>query len=488
MKQHLTIRLIPVAIIVLALIVTGWTFLRDGSSDAQPAAEPLEEWTFVSEPDLKAPVIDVSRYDVPGGDSASDDPIFLAPKDGESMTGPLIVEADGDPIWIGPDERTYDLRVQEYRGKPVLTRWRGDTTTPYYGVGEFVLMNRSYEEIATVTTRGVMRADYHEMTLTDEGTALLIGHRLVRRDLSARGGSERGWVADGIVQEVDVATGRVLFQWSALKHVPIEMSALGLRAYGSGASRTDPYDYAHLNSVTEDGDDAFLISARNTNAVYRVDRNTGDIDWTLGGKASDFTMAGDAKFFWQHDAQRQPDGTITLFDNQAAPRKAPRSRGLRLALDMNTHTARVVTEYLPPDGRLAGSQGNLQVRDNGNVFVGWGSRHYYSEYTADGELLMDADFGTGESYRAYRLPWVAKPSEPPALVVADGTAYVSWNGATEVAAWRFLAGKDADSARDLGTVQREGFETSAEVPNAPYIAAQALDRDGRVLATARAAS
>jgi hypothetical protein len=472
-----------VGIVAVALVVVGWTFLR---SDGEETAESVQEWNYVTMPEVTPPTIDVSKYEVPGQRRATDDEglIFIAPKDGESMTGALIVNSDGTPVWIGPQDRLYDLRVQQYQGKPVITYWRGDTILPYYGSGEFVLLNQQYEEIATVTTHGPpAAADYHEMTLTDEGTALMIGHRLVRRDLSFKGGAHRGWVADGIVQEVDVATGKVLWRWSALDHIPINQSMTGLNRYGSGI-RSDPYDYAHLNSITEDGDGAFLISARNTSAVYRVDRATGNIDWTLGGKASDFAMSPHARFYWQHDAQRQSDGTITLFDNEGAPPKAKRSRGLRLALDMKTHTARVVTEYLPPDqNRLSGSQGNVQVMPGGHVFVGWGSRHYFSEFTADGDLLLDGDFGTGESYRSYRSPWVGKPSYPPTLTVDDGTAYVSWNGATEVASWRFLAGDDPESVRDVGTVRREGFETSAEIPDAPYIAVQALDADGNVLAT-----
>ena len=481
MTQRLSFRVTAAVIVVLALIVVGWSFRDDGPGDA--SAEAYQAWSFVSEPDLSAPVIDVSKYDVPGAPPSDQGMIFLSPKDGEARTGPLIVDNQGRPVWIGPEERAYDLRVQQYQGQPVLTFWRGDTITPYYGAGEFVLLNEEYQEVASVTTHGVIAADYHDGTITDHGTALLIGHRLVQRDLSARGGSTHGWVADGIVQEVDIATGKVLFQWDALSHIPISDAMIGLKAYGSGESREDPYDYAHINSVTEDGDDAFLISARNTSAVYRVDRDTGKVDWTLGGKSSDFTMAGNSEFYWQHDAERQADGTLTLFDNEAAPPRAHQSRGLRLALDMKTHTASVATSYRPPDGRLAGSQGNVEVLPNGNVFVGWGSRHYYSEYTADGRLLVDADFGTGESYRTYQMPWTGRPTQPPSLVVSDGTAYVSWNGATEVAAWRFLAGEDAESARNVGEVRWEGFETSAEVLDAPYVAAQALDANGRVLTT-----
>jgi outer membrane protein assembly factor BamB len=483
MLEHRTFIAAAAAVVLALVAVVSWNFRDDSEEEEEPAEVAPQEWTYVSEPDLVAPVIDVSTYDVDGAaESKPDDLIFLAPKDGKSMTGPLIVDAAGQPVWIGPDVRAYDLRVQEYEGEPVLTYWRGVSPHPTYGTGEFVIVDQSYEEIATVTTHGIMKADYHELTLTDDGTALLIGRRLERRNLTAKGGPRAGWIADNIVQEVDIETGKVLFEWSSLEHIPISEAQVGLRAYGDG-TRSTPYDYSHLNSVTEDTDGSLLISARNTNAVYRVDRETGEVDWRLNGKNSDFTMVGNSRFAWQHDAQRQPDGTITLFDNEAGPPKAKQSRGLRLALDMKTMTARVVTEYLPPDGRLSRSQGNMQVRSNGNVFIGWGEEPYYSEYTADGELLLDGDFGTGESYRAYRLPWHAQPSTKPALAVENGTAYVSWNGATDVAAWRFLAGADAASARDVGTVRREGFETSAEVPDAPYVAAQALDANGRVIRT-----
>ena len=479
MRDRRSFLFAAIGAVCLALLASvAWNF-RDNPEEVEAA----REWSYVSEPDLVAPMIDVSTYDVEGAPaSGADELIFMAPKDGESMTGPLIVDAKGEPVWIGPDVRAYDFRVQEYEGKPVLTWWRGENIHDTYGAGEYVLVDSSYREIGSVTTHGIIRADYHEMTLTDRGTALLIGHRLVRRNLSMLGGSPRGWVADGVVQEVDIATGKVLFEWSALGHIPLSESKVGLGQYGDG-SRAAPYDYAHLNSVTEEPDGSLLISARNTCAIYRVDRETGAVDWVLGGKSSDFTMLGRSRFAWQHDAQRQADGTITMFDNEAGPPVRDESRGLRLALDMRNHTARVVTEYLPPDGRLANSQGNLEVLPNGNVFVGWGEEPYYSEYTADGELLLDADFSTGETYRAYRLPWHARPTTPPALTVDGGTAYVSWNGATEVASWRFLAGNDAASAQDVGTVRREGFETSAEVPDEPYIAAQALDSDGRVLRT-----
>lgn len=471
-----------VAAVVMATTVVGC------QDEADPLAGPDLSGGYVSRPDLGAPEIEVETFGPPLR-AAEDEMVFLAPKEGEPMTELLIVDSDGEPVWIHPlgEARSYDLRAQEYQGRPVLTWWRGEQLGLGYGAGEWVVMDDSYEEIATVTTRDTRPADFHSMTLTDDGTALLISYPEVRRDLSSIGGPEDGYVLDGVVQEVDVATGDVVFQWSALDHIPLSETRIDVQtAEGQEGGPDSPLDYVHLNSVAEDGDGSFLVSARNTSAIYRIDRRTGEVEWRLGGSNSDFAMGAGATFAWQHDAQRQADDTITLYDNQSTPPMDDQSRGLRLELDTESMTAEVVTEYLPPDGRLAESQGNLQVLPDGNVLVGWGQQPYYSEYTQNGRLVLDATLGSGESYRAFRMPWAGFPTDPPDLVVEEGTAYVSWNGATEVVAWRFLAGADSASAEPVVTARRTGFETSADVPGEPYLAVEALDADGQVLATAEA--
>jgi len=473
-----------IGLVLLALAITAYRYYS-GPDEGRPPGQ-----YFVSRPDLSAPKIKIIDYNTPTGRSATaaQDPVFIAPKEGEPMTGPVILDADGDPIWIHPlhDEiRAFDFKVQKYQGKPVLTWFQGPDLALGYGQGKYVLMNESYQRIATVNTQGSL-ADHHGMTLTPDGTALMITYREIPYDLSDIGhGPKDGYLLNQVVQEVDVATGKVLFRWSALGHIPVDQTEIkvGPNVQIDG-SEDNPLDFAHINSVTEDSDGDLLISGRNTSAVYKVDRQTGKVEWTLGGEASDFTMAGNSEFVWQHDVHRQPDGTITIFDNEAAPQVGPESRGLRLALDMKTMTARVVTQYLPPEERVAASQGSVQVRRNGDVFVGWGKEPYYSEYTGDGDLLFDARVIDAQSYRAHRQAWVGHPVDPPDIAVKNSTAYVSWNGSTQVTAWRFLAGDDAASAQPVGTVPRSGFETSSKVPDAPYIAAQALGDDGQVLSTA----
>lgn len=489
-----------VAVVVALIALAGCSGDDDSGSapDSEPSGPQAAEsdvpaWEFVTRPDLTPPKIDVTTEGEAGERAlAGGDPVFIAPKDEKApMNGPLIVDADGDAIWAHPlgDRWSYDLRVQRYDGRPVLTWWRGDTHPEGYGEGEFVIMDDSYRQIATVGSHASVPADFHDMTLTPRGTALLTSFPTVRHDLSEVGGPRDGYLLDCVVQEVDVRTGKTLFEWSALDHIPLSATKVDVSSDEDETGTKDgPLDPYHVNSVTEDGADAVLISARNTHAVYRIEKATGRIDWILGGSDSDFEMIGDSEFAWQHDAERQPDGTITLYDNEAAPAVGDESRGMRLALDEKNDTARVVEEYRPPEDRLSESQGSMQILDNGHVFVGWGSEPFYSEYTADGDLLYDAEYSGGISYRAFRQPWVGKPVEPPKFVFEDHTAYVSWNGATEVAAWRFVAGDDAEHANEVKTVPRDGFETSSKMPDRPYIAAEALDHSGKVLATARPGS
>lgn len=484
---------VPLAATAL-LLATACT----GGSD-ETAEEPPEETghSYVTRPDLTPPKIELTEGEaVEAGAATEDHLVFLGVKDkrqGAPMNGLVIADRQGQPVFVDPQGDTrwaYDLRVQEYEGEPVLTWWRGDTSWTGYGEGEFVLMDQSYDEIATVTTTGTP-ADFHDVTLTDEGTALMMTYPLVQQDLTEVGGPADGWMRGSIIQEVDVETGEVLFEWDALDHVPMTESAKKLveeGEEGEDGSKDAPYDPYHFNSVTVD-EDALLISARNTHAVYRVDRESGDLDWTLGGPGSDFEMEGDSSFAWQHDAHRQPDGTITLFDNQAAPKIGDNSRGLTLDVDTDAMTASVVREYLPPkDQKISESQGNMRVLDDGTVFIGWGSIGAYTHYTADGEVIQHAELAGGISYRAYLQEWVGRPSEPPKFVIDEGKGWVSWNGATEVAQWRFVAGPLKDQAEEVETVPADAFEVSAEMPDAGYVGVEALNAEGEVIATAEPGS
>src|SRR6185437_9417426 len=223
-----------------------------------------------------------------------------------------------------------------------------------------VIMDSSYKVVARVEAGlGKDSGDLHEFELTPRGTALITAYKTVKGSLASIGGPKNAKIADSIVQEVDVATGKVLFTWHSIGHVGIDESYIPLS--GPGAPPPGgPYDYFHVNSVDEEPDGNFLISARNSSAIYEIDRKTGDILWRLGGKKSDFKMGPGTTFWWQHDARRLSDGTISLYDDGAAPPREPRSRAIRLRLDMQAKTATLV-QADDLTGVLAGSQGNAQT-------------------------------------------------------------------------------------------------------------------------------
>jgi hypothetical protein len=272
------------------------------------------------------------------------------------------------------------------------------------------------------------------------------------------------------------------------------MSDLG---NGTSGLRTTPeadFDYFHLNSIEVDQDDNLLISARNTWSVYKIDRETGEVMWRLGGKMSDFEMGPGTGLAYQHDARRQLDGTIIIFDNGAAPKVHDRSRGIVVELDLEAMKAILVREHTYPDETLlAGFLGNMQTLEGGNVFVGWGSEPFLSEFGPDGELLFDAKLPSEYmSYRSYRLEWKGYPADRPAMVAerrsgGEITLYASWNDATEVAEWKVLAGAAPERLRSVATAPLEDFETSASVrTEEPYIAVRARDRSGRELGVSEA--
>jgi hypothetical protein len=429
-----------------------------------------------SRPDLRIPSLTVTNSQ-PG---ASSDPIFIAPYNAPvGQVGAVIVAAGGQPIWENPLEGkvTTNFRVQSYRGEPVLTWWEG--VIEYgHGVGEYVIADSAYRTVRRVQAGHGLRGDLHEFIITPRDTALLTSYAIVEADLLSVGGPRKGTIQDAIFQEIDLTSGRVLLEWHSLDRIPLEESYAPVEAAN--------WDFFHINSVAPDGDGNLLVSSRSTHTVYKLDRN-GAILWRLGGKHSDFEMAPGSNFAWQHDARRQPDGTLTIFDNGATPAVEKLSRGLILDADEQAMTATLLRQYTHPK-ILSGSQGNMQLLDNGNVFIGWGEVPRVSEFDSSGRLLFDALLGEKyQSYRAFRLPWSGVPAQAPAIAVSRHgrgsiTAYASWNGATGVHAWQLLAGAQTSELVPVASTRSAGFESTLNgSANGPLFAVRALDAAGMPL-------
>jgi hypothetical protein len=484
------------AFVLMALLLSGCSDSKKKSTEGastttQAAAAPPPSRTYHSRPDLKPPLVQIrtaAHNTAPGY-------IFIAPKMVVAQAGPMIMDNRGEVVWFKPlnTRGVTDFRVQHYRGKPVLTWWRGKVSNVGVGDGWYVIYDTSYRPIAEVRAGNRLVGDVHEFLITKNNTALFTVYHRLPVDLSSVGGPKEGKIWDGIVQEVDIRTGRVLFEWHSYPQVAIGESYAPPPKAEAGA-KAPPFDYFHVNSIEVEPNGNFLVSARNTHTVYEIDRKTKKVLWRLGGKKSDFKLGTGVRFAWQHDARRQADGTITIFDNGAAPPVEKFSRVLVVRADTATKKTTLVRSYHHPQRLLAPFEGNAQFLTNGDVVVGWGAQPYVSELSHSGALLFDAYFGHGkppgedaDSYRAYRFAWRGHPTDRPVVVVAGDAAYASWNGATDVAHWQVLAGPAAGQLKPVQTVAKNGFETPIRLKNsAAFYAVKAVNRAGKVLGTSEA--
>jgi Arylsulfotransferase (ASST) len=310
-------------------------------------------------------------------------------------------------------------------------------------------------------------------------------------NLSKYGGAYNGALIDSAVQEYDLKTGRLLYTWDALKHIPLSESYATLPTNGF------PWDAYHVNSIqlTEAG--KFVVSMRNTWAVYQVQTASGAIDWTLGGKRSSFRFARHAAFEWQHDAALEDGGVLTMFDDHCCQitgggtyvTPTGNSRALQLKLDFATRTATLYRQFSHGSHFDADYMGSTQPLPGGGVFVGWGSQPFFSEFNSSGKLLLDVVLPRPDlSYRTTLEPWVGEPLEPPAGAARTRagrtTVYASWNGSTEVASWEVLAAASGGSERVVASSPKLGFETAIALGGAHGpLRVRALDANGKALAS-----
>src|ERR671935_7487 len=243
----------------------------------KPAGPPPPFQHFHSRPDLKPPVIKINK----AADGTAPGLIFLAPKMVVAQAGPMIVDNAGQVVWFHPLEikgqvGVADFRVQHYRGKPVLTWWRGKAPMGV-GSGYYAIYDTSYHQIAQIRAGHGLTGDIHEFEITPRNTALFTVYHQLHVDLSKFGGPKQGRIFDGIVQEVDIPSGRVLFEWHSYPAIGLNESYVPAPKKAKGP-KAAPWDYVHLNSIDPEPNGNLLVSGRNTRALYELDR-TGKLLW-----------------------------------------------------------------------------------------------------------------------------------------------------------------------------------------------------------------
>jgi hypothetical protein len=421
----------------------------------------------------------------------------------QANTGAGVYRDNGSLVWWHrrPQGATqsYDASIVHLWGHPYLAVWSGRVR--YVGnnqsqirYGTVALFNEHYRQVGTITAGRPFspdRLDMHEFRITPQGDALVDIYRPVRMKL----GGHSVVVLDCVVQKLSLVrdssgihTGKVLFQWSSLKHVPLASSRFGEPGPGGG------WDYFHLNAVAQDTDGNLLLSARDTWGIYKVNVKTGRIIWRLGAIGSPTLRV---PWCYQHDITPLGGHEYSLYDDGAAGpgcflgSSGHAARALIFRVDESTrpvrvkliravtHKPRIYSEFI----------GSVQRLDDGNLLVSWGTTPQITEYNPQGRVLMDLSLSQ-QSYRGLRFAWTGLPAQPPSVAAArqlgGGTrVWASWNGSTEVRAWRVLAGLGPRHMRAVtGRLHKEGFETSISLAGTfADVAVQALGKNGQVLAT-----
>ncbi len=489
----------------LTLAAGGLAFATLGRPQSAAAAEPLPPLPagsgevagagvqrFHSRPDLLAPqvVIDQpARLPIRGR-------VITETHLGAPLAGPLIIDPSGRIIWFNPvadkpsaPVKAFNVRVQRYQGRPVLCWFEGVVAGGHgvgYGQGSYKIVDESYREVAQVSAQNGFQGDLHEFLLTPQGTALFTCYGQSTGQIRVGGTMRTVPYYFGVVQEVDVASGKLLWQWRSDHHVRLSES------YATPVLKPGwIWDYMHINSITVDpSDQNLIVSGRNTSTCYKINRRSGRIMWRLGGKHSDFRMGRGTRFNYQHDVEMHPGGVLSVFDNEGGPPQfAAHSRALVLLVDERRRQVRLKHAFHHHPPVYSNALGSVQPLGGDTWFVGWGRSTSFAQYAGSGALQFEGHLSPGSSsYRAFLQQWDGRPTAPPDIAVtrsgSAATVYASWNGSTEVAQWIVLGGSTPSTLAQLGRAALAGFETAIMLTNAPpYLAVSACAADGSVLGT-----
>jgi hypothetical protein len=391
-------------------------------------------------------------------------PINVYTKNHPSWTGgSTIYDNAGHVVWYKPSSSIWVTEPVTYQGQPALAYYQRTKVFAAWNAGYWVILNQSYQKVAEIHAGNGLAADHHELVLTDHGTALIDSYNPVKMDLSQYGGSATATVWEGVVQEVSLTTGQVLFEWHSLKYIPVTDTYVSLQ--------TPSVDYFHMNAIAEDTDGNLIVSGRFVSTIIKINRSTGDVMWRLGGKESDFQFIGDGGPSMQHDVRVVGPSTYSAFDNGML-RTPHYSRGVTWQVDLFNHTATVTDQWRHNPDLYSSIMGSNRILLNGDRLIGWGlgGNGATTEY-AGHTVVFESYFGDfASSYRVFRSVWNATPATPPTLGVQRSggrvRANVSWNGATDIVRWELLAGPDATHLQVVQTAPYTGYKAVLTTPAA----------------------
>jgi hypothetical protein len=393
-------------------VSVGGAPAQTGDFTAEVTRDVGQSFTIVVQPSSQAPSTYYVRClpsDFPSLTGQTSGPTqaeyyMTVPLNLHSKNYPAIFDTNGVPIWWAPPQFTYFATVLP-NGNIAWTI-NGGTG----GAEEHKLDGSLVRTINTVNpTNGL--SDPHDLIHLPNGHDVMVtNYPRSPVDLSlVGGGPSDATILDEVIQELD-ANGTVVWSWDTFDHIPpSEMDQQWYDKYITNGQA--PYDVYHWNSIEFTGS-GFILSFRHLDAVYNIDKATGNVLWKLGGSTrpeslvvnGDPAFSGSSTFGGQHDARLLSDGTVTLHDNGTNLGRAPRA--VRYQIDTSMHTATLLEQLSDPLAPSSFCCGSARKLAGGDWVMGWGSVNTATEMTTDGTREFLLQFGNGAfEYRAIPVPF-----------------------------------------------------------------------------------
>lgn len=313
----------------------------------------------------------------------------------------IVFDDHGVPVWWqGSNPGPIDAKFITESGEPTRITWWGQ----FSGADGYQIRELDGTVVHTVSIVGGS-TDIHELQPEPNGNYLVTSYQPREHvDLTAFGGGADDTVIDAEVQEIN-ETGEAVWTWNSATHIGLEETGRWWPTALKGAQR----DIVHMNAVEPVGDDAILISMRHSDAVYKIDKSSGNVVWKLGGTWTPKSLVvvndpeGAYPLGGQHDVRLQADGTITIHDNNTNQPNPPRA--VRYEINEGAKTATLVEQVTDPEAPGSFCCGSSRRSADGSWLMSWGGRSLVTEFNAAKERTFRLGFGgVAFSYRAVAAP------------------------------------------------------------------------------------
>ncbi len=373
--------------------------------------------------------------------------IFIDNRGGNGHPYNVIFDNSGAPIWYSryPDERR-DMKVQRNGMLTMLARDGGN---------HFNGLNTNYQQVKVYSATNGYGVDEHELQVLQDGTYFMVALRSENIDMSRyiTGGNPAASVTEQIVQEF-TANGDLILQWRAWDNVDIHSQQGFIDIRGSG------FDFPHMNAIDVDTDGNILLSSRSTSELTKINRNTGETIWRMGGAQSQITFINDPLNGPRNQHAIRSVGTnrYTLFDNGDLHSPSV-SRAVEYLVDPTNLTASLVWQYpaVPSTSLYSFYMGDAQRLPNGNTLIDWavGNLPKLTEVRPDGSKAFEMNWvNQFEAYRTWRCAWRGVALQPYLILEPypdNLTLIFNQFGDTNVSYYRIYGGSSPQPTTLLAT-------------------------------------